>query len=155
MPERLSMQAALEVLDTRILDVIKHLDAMPPVKLWERFRSLFADLRYAHETDDQVEASALIRQLQALIERGGAESAAWVDLRGMFLERARIVESERRLLIDAKQYVTKERAMIMLTRVMGVIERHVTDPRVMGAIAEDFSALANTPSTDDRQPEPG
>ena len=88
------------------------------------------------------------RQL-AVSELGGfgvanladADYQAWREVGSVIEQRRKLVESERKRLIEMQQTLTAEKAMLLLGAVLGVIKEHVQDRNTLHAISRGIEQL--------------
>lgn len=140
-PELLELRNEIGVLDARLADVLKRVDTGESGRLWARLRETYEALREAQATGDADKARDHARRLGQLIESGSSDWAAWAEVRSLIDQRRRTVESERKRLVEMQQMITQERAMVLMTAVVDVIRRNVSDRGALAAISADLRAL--------------
>ena len=73
-------------------------------------------------------------------------SVVWDDLCRLLDQRRKLVESERRRMVEMHQMLTTEEAMTLLAAVVDSLRRHVVDRKVLAAVSADLTRLvAHTP----------
>ena len=60
-------------------------------------------------------------------------------------QRRKLVESERRRLVDRQQVLTVERALVLIGAIAGIIKAHVKDRATLAAISADLERLVQQP----------
>lgn len=112
-----------------------------PARLLERYQTALADpdLLAMHD-----EIALLDAQLQEIV----AGDPDWETVVLLVEQRRRLVESERKRLIDLQQVVTAGEAVALATQLIDVVRRHVTDRETLAAIGREFGALL---TRDDRR----
>ena len=78
-----------------------------------------------------------------LLTRGAADHAVWSEITALLDQRRRLVESERRRLLETDQLVTVERVMVLIAAVADIVKRYVTDRQALAAISEELRRLAD------------
>lgn len=56
-------------------------------------------------------------------------------------QRRRLVETERKRLVDMQQMITSEQAMLLVGALVGIIRARVNDPSTLAAIQSDINGL--------------
>jgi len=74
--------------------------------------------------------------------------STWGEIRAVIHDRRSLVESERKRLVEMQQMITGEQAMLLITRLYDVVNRHVRDPLERKAIAADLGRFTVSPSDD-------
>lgn len=140
-PDLLNLRGEISLTDTRLADVLARVDTGESGRLWRTLRETHTALIRARVDRDDAAVQVHMRALGDLIGKGFADTVAWSEIAGLIDQRRRLVESERKRLIDMQQMLTVERAMALLGAVVEVVRRHVTDPKALRAVAEDLTRL--------------
>jgi hypothetical protein len=78
----------------------------------------------------------------SLIEKQSQQRLFSITALGQLLEqRRRLVESEHKRLIAMEQMITAEQAMLLVTRLVGIVNDRISDNGIRAAIAADLRAL--------------
>lgn len=67
--------------------------------------------------------------------------SAWAELRNLIEQRRKLVESERKRLMELEQMIPADRAITLIASILDIIKRHVHDVGILAAIQEDFRIL--------------
>ena len=122
-----------------------------PDRLAERYHRALADPGILR-LDDEI---ALVdAQLQVRLEglpTAGMSKATAAAVRDLIEQRRKLVDTERRRLMDEERVVTVERLMLLMTAIIDIIRRHVPSPEVRAKISDELRLLAGGSGTD---PEP-
>lgn len=110
-----------------------------PAQLSERYREALADTDLLSLRDDIALVDARVTELLETLEDN---PAAWDAITDLFETRRKLVDSERRRLVDLQQMMTAEQAMTMLAVIVDIVKQHVTDPAELQAIAQDIGRIA-------------
>jgi hypothetical protein len=153
-PDLLALREEVGLLDTRLLDLISRVDTGESGAIWEALQDAYADLQAAQRIKDAtirgVKLSEALGVIGELIMRGHTDYAAWNEIGQMLEARRKLVESERRRLVEMQQMVTTERAMVLLAAVVGIIKEHITDRAQLSAISNGITNLITIGATDER-----
>ena len=135
--ELLALREDVALVDARLSDVLGRADTGEAGRHWHRL----SDLWHIAETGDQADKVDAINEIGRTIKRGVSDYAVWDEVGKLLEQRRRLVESERKRLVDMQQMITTERAMLLLSATVDIIRRHVTDRDTMSAINAEFRTL--------------
>jgi hypothetical protein len=135
----LAMRQELALLDARLADVLQRVDTGESGALWKNVQDAFRD--FERERNSEREFVAW-KRLASTIQDGMADYAAWQEVGRLIDQRQRLAESERKRLVDMRQMITAERAMVLLAAITDTIRRHVSDRSTLAAISADLARLA-------------
>ena len=82
-----------------------------------------------------------IAKVTRLVRTGVKEWYIWTDIINLVENRRRLVETERRLLVDMQRLVDTEDVMILLDALMDSVKSNVSDRDTRKAIQSDFLRL--------------
>lgn len=144
-PELLALREDIALIDSRLADLLKRVDSGEAGSIWKLLQSAWRAYVKAQKGDDPVEAAAAFADVDDLIQKGLMDHAAWSEIAGLLEQRRRLVESERKRLVDMQQMLTAEQAMVFVTAVTDAVRRHVTDRKTLTAIARELVQLTSVP----------
>jgi hypothetical protein len=140
-PNLLALRDEIGLTDARLADVLSRVDRGDSSALWKQAAS---------ELDAVIQARMLgmpdttpMGALRRTLNKGIADWAAWDEVAKLLEQRRRLVESERKRLVDMQQTITAERAMLLIAAIAGVIRAHVDDRAVLSAITADIGKLVD------------
>lgn len=137
-PRLLELAEDIALLDARVADVLGRVDTGESGAIWQALQKAVADFRKATKKEDK---DAAILYIFHLIERGNDDYQAWQDVRGLLDQRRRLVESERKRLVESHQMISSERAMVLIAAIVDTVRRHVTDRGALAAISTDIGKI--------------
>lgn len=139
-PDLLNLQSEINLVDTRITELLERIDIDGAGALWERVAWLYGDMQQA--VDESLDdLPALVDKLGEIVRRAKADQQAWDAIHPVVEQRRRLVESEQKRRVAMQDMVTSEQAMLLVSALLSAVNRHVNDPLVRGAIASEFGAL--------------
>ena len=95
------------------------------------------DREWVKKDGDGMEAA--LAEMRRLMTQGASDWAAWRVIIGDLIESKRkLVDTEQKRITLAHESLTADRAMLLLTQVVQILQRHITDRRILGAIAADI-----------------
>ena len=137
----LEQRDEVAVLEARLVDVLGRVESGESGAVWIRLGKQLAAYRAARRSGESGTAAAALAELEDLVDRGLADYAAWSEIRSLIEQRRRLVESERKRLVELQQMITTEQAMTLLAAVADTVRTHVTDRDALAAISADLGRL--------------
>jgi hypothetical protein len=142
-PELLELREHIALTDARITDLLSRVDTGESGQLWRQAQAAMHRFR-REQAHGHIEAmQRALGWIERLITEGAADYAAWQEVVGLIEQRRKLVESEQRRLTMAHDTLTAEQAMTLVAQMVAIIQRHVPDRVVLGAIAHDVQGLVH------------
>lgn len=141
--ELLALREDIALLDARLEDLLARVDTGESGRLWQAAQQAFWKFRAASDSKRPEKMREALIELEHTIGRGVSDYAAWNEITAMLEQRRKLVESERRRLVDMQQMITTERTMVLLAAVVDTVRKHVEDRNALSAIAADIRALVS------------
>lgn len=139
----ISLRSSAALLDTRLIEVLQRAQATGfGAEQLRKIKSLLDEVSRAFADQDTAAHAVAVAAIERIANSGLAEQAAWREVREIVQEKRLVADSERKRMLDAKQFVTAEQAYALVTRVMHVVTTHVTDRAALAAISDEFAKLA-------------
>jgi hypothetical protein len=156
-PELLSLREELGLVDLRLIELVEGLKSKNVPATWQHLKDMATNVRLGIDsrppliTDDQKLAriKTLEMQLNGIlmqIDKGATDSEAWTDLFAAMQMRTKLVEAERRRVVDAHRVLTAEEVRNMMVFLADTIRLHVSNDRERRAVFQAISTLLATPS---------
>jgi hypothetical protein len=145
-PDLLALSAEIHVIDSRIADVLGRVDTGESGETWRAANKAYQDMLAARASNEPLELIGAEERLKDLLAKGLHDSAAWDEVLGLVERRRKLVESERKRLLEAQQYVTVERALLYTQALLESVKSNVSDPAILNRIQTDFSRLVGATS---------
>ncbi len=143
-PEILALKMDISLVDARLDDLLSRVDTGESGALWKTAHSAFIDFRSANASGDQDKMTVALTELNRILNLGVQDYKAWDEIGTMLEQRRKLVESERKRLLDMEMVITVERQMILLAGVVSIIKDNVTDRKILSAISADIRKLVPT-----------
>jgi hypothetical protein len=140
-PKLMELRGDIATVDARIIDLLKRVDTGEAGSIWIELQSAWVRLARAQARADADTYKIAFDDVGRLVNKGGQDTAAWVEIGAMIDRRRKLVVSESRRLETMHQTLSIEKAMLLLANVVDTIRRHVLDRRVLNAIAIDVQRL--------------
>jgi hypothetical protein len=146
-PDLLAMRDEVALFDARLAELLGRLDTGESATRWLQVQA-FVDELASEPGEDVDELVSRLAKLQQLVRAGSTEADLWSEIGSLVEQRRKLVESERKRLVDLQQVITAERAMTLIALITDSVRRHVRDRDALAAISADLGALLTAPGTD-------
>lgn len=140
-PDLLALREDIALIDARLADLLGRVDRGEPGALWQAVSDAWDTFRRKRGGTQEQDAFMALAQA---IEDGMTDFEAWAEIHTILEQRRKLVESERKRLVEMRQMVTVEQAMTFVAAIQESVRRHVTDRETLALIASDMAALAQT-----------
>ena len=145
-PDKLVLDADIALIDSRLNDVLRKVDSGESGRLWSELRETVREYEAAQRARDTAAVALAVNTLVDLVKRGQHDSAAWAEVTGLIERRRKLVESERKRLVEAQQLVHVEQAAALLALLVDAVRRHVRDDATLRAITHEYARLTGSRS---------
>lgn len=142
-PALLELRADVALLDARLADILTRVDTGESGALWTTLQNHRRDVLAAKRVGDSVAQAVALNALLETVGQGHADYRAWQEIGALLEQRRKLVESERKRLIEAQQTLTVEKAMLLIGAISGIIKAHVHDRAILAAIGRDIEGLVS------------
>lgn len=139
--ELLALREEISLIDSRLSDLLKRVDTNEAGHWWKELQRVYKEYREAEGKADLPAMRAALYQWGDIVRLGTSDYAAWNEVYNVLEQRRKLVESERKRLVEMQQMITSERAMLLISALVGVVRDHVTDPIILKAISADVGKL--------------
>lgn len=143
----LQQRQEISLLDSRITDLLTRVDTGESGRLWDRLGKSHAEFAAARHLGKVPEMQEKLAEMEALIAAGRHDADAWRELQGALDLRRKIVESERRRLLDAQQSVTAEQLTGFMTAMLELLDHEIKDRKILSRISEKLYLMATVDTT--------
>jgi hypothetical protein len=137
----LVLRDEVAVVDTRLAELLSKLDSGESGAAWSEALAQHAALRLALASGDSLAQATALDALDKALKRGQAGYHAWREVGEMLDLRRKLVESERKRLVQLSQMVTAEQAMVLLMAVTRLVKEHVDDQKALIAISDGIRRI--------------
>lgn len=138
-PLLLSLRPEIALLDTRIAGVLETVALGGPD--WLAAQAAIVEFESGIAAGDNARVQRAFTTLKGAVLSGTKEEQTFAELRDLFKDRARLVESERKRLVEMQQMLTLDSALLLIDRVLDAIRRNVADQDTRQRIQTDVTRL--------------
>ena len=153
-PCLLELRSEIALVEARIADLLSRVDSGESGQSWKAAHRAFEKLMKAladHLTEKEQYA---VSALGDALSHGQEDYAAWHDLGVEIDRKRRLSEYESKRLVEARQMIPLEQALVMITALTHAVRKHVTDRETLVSINAEFSRLLHQ-EVADGMPETG
>lgn len=142
----LELDHDIALVDARLSDLLGRADTGEAGKLWEKAQRANDDIRKALHNENYGGVMIASEELDRLIGDRLMDYQAWNEITSLLDQRRKLVESQRKRLIESQQMITSEQAMTFVVALTDIIRRNVTDRTTLNAISIEMSKLISVPA---------
>ena len=124
-PDLLNLRWEVGLVDARIADLLKRVDSGEAGIMWGKLDELRLRFEQAQMQGRAKTSAQAVQEMMILVARGSSDFAAWDEVIGLVEKRRRLVESERKRMVEMHQMVAVERALVMVDQLARSVREHV------------------------------
>lgn len=137
----LSLREDVALVDVKIAEIV---ETIHEPASWDEAYGAFERLRLAVTQKDAGRMTEALNDLEKPFDSFKGEKAAWDDLLRILENRRKLVESERKRMVELQQYVAVERIMGFVNSLQEILHRNVNDPDKRRVIATEIRRLVGS-----------
>lgn len=152
-PDLLELRSEIALTDARISELVGRVDSGESGALWGQLSELTDKADTARIRGDTAGLAAVLNILFDAIRGGVQDWATWAEVFGLLEVRRRLVESERKRLVEMHQMVQVERAMVLVDQLALSVREHVVANcdsgvarLVLSGVQTDIARIVGSPS---------
>jgi hypothetical protein len=134
----LELRDEIALIDSRIQEAVSALSTNESGAAWVKLAECSLEMTKAQQSGDMVRLAVVLTDVQHVISMGAGDYQQWKEIREFIADRQRLVESERKRLVDLQQMMTQERVLALIGMVISSVKRNVVDANSLRAISEDI-----------------
>ena len=140
-PELTSLWEEIALVQVRIFELLQRLNTGESGELWARLKRTSRNLSDARRKGDDATAAKLALKLGQIIDEGNAQEDVWRELLDVIERKSELASREWRRMVHLEQFISAERAIVLITAVVDVVKQHVTDRQTLSQISREIGAL--------------
>jgi hypothetical protein len=142
----LEQREEIALLGTRLQELLGQLtDMSQRDALWQKLGKLWSELMTAAREGKKEKQQEAANEIEALINGTSNDTAVWFEIQEVIEQRRKLVESERKRMVEAQEFVSVEQAMMVAHFLMDSINRHVSNNDEKRAIQADLISVYGRP----------
>lgn len=140
-PHKLELNSEISLVEARLSELLQRVDRSVAYNQVEALRREYKVLKEALARGDLKGATFASDAYGTLLDEQYSDYAAWQEIINLVDQRRRLVESERKRLVEANLVVTSEEALRIVTGLLQAVKTYVTDKKVLANIQAEFTKL--------------
>ena len=140
--ELLNLRSDIALLYARLTDLLSDVETAASAELWLELGAAFESLRGALKKQDARATRRALTNMEMLISRGVGQADTWTEVYDVLERRRKLIESERKRLVDMHQMISVEKALTMIANIQSVIKENVKDKDALRAISQALRDLS-------------
>ena len=140
-PELTSLRAELALVELRITVLLRRLNSDESGRPWARLYRTYTELVDARAKGNVPETTKLTLKLGQMLKEGNSQEQLWRELLDTIQRKADVASREWRRMAHLEQFISAERAIVLITAVVDVVKQHVTDRQTLSLISREIGAL--------------
>lgn len=139
--ELLSLREEVALLDARMTDLLAQVNTGEAGEHWEKLSDLYQYILRAGRAKDTDGLNVGLTRMGTVLREAKGSYEAWGEVGRLMEQRRRLVESERRRYVEMQQVITAERATLLISVLVDIVRRHISDRDTLSAIVSDVDKL--------------
>lgn len=139
--ELLALREEVSLVDSRLAELLHRLDTNEAGHWWKELKRIHGEYMDAERKAEIPLMRFWLSEWGRVIDSGLNDYALWEEIQGVLEQRRKLVESERKRLIEMQMVITSEKAMLLISALVGIVKTHVADTSTLAAISADVGKL--------------
>lgn len=140
-PNKLALDNEIALIDSRLKDLLRRVDVGESAHAWKQLRETVREYDAARLAGDATGTALAVNTLMDQVRKGGGDIAAWNEIMGLVERRRRLVESERKRLVQAQQLIASAEVLGLLHVIALAVKQHVRDPKAVAAVTAEIARV--------------
>lgn len=137
----LNLKYEIGLVDTRIAELLEQDEAGGSADLWLSLQQQHRVMDAASRREDVEKWTEAFKAIGEIIDTGVRANMHWQQITDLLEQRRKLVDTERRRLVDMQQMITSEQAMVLVSALISIIREEVTDRNVLTRLQARISGL--------------
>ncbi len=140
-PQIEDLRAEIALIDARTSELLSNLDTERYGTGWDEIKNARDSISAAMKSGDPTLMISAFTELDSAVNTAYDNSNTWEMIVKLFEQRRKLIETLRKVQLDAETTITAERMTMLIAAVGRIIQAHVTDRKKIGAISTDIGIL--------------
>lgn len=140
-PDLLVLRDEIGLIDARVAELMGRISTGENAVTWMMLRDRFAELEKAMKSGDPAKTIETMGAVKAVVNTAIGDYLVWSEIQGGLEQRRKLVESERKRLVEIQAFIDARSAMTLVASIIDVIRRNVKDRRELSQITQELSIL--------------
>jgi len=143
----LQLRQEIGLVDARISDLLTRVDTGESGRLWTKLKQTHAEFNKARSLGKIDEMQERLAELGGLIAAGQKDVEIWDEVNRALDLRRKLVESERKRIIETQQSVTAEQITDFMTVLLDILASEVKDRPTLNRLANRLLEIVPSEAT--------
>jgi hypothetical protein len=139
--ELLSSREEIALLSARVAELAGRLRFGDSGSLWADLRDVYDELQAAMNKNEVERMTACLLRMGDIIRMGNDNEGMWSEIRDTCETLNRVRASENKRQVELRQLIAAPQAIALMMAVVQIVQRNVTDARVLNRIQREVSLL--------------
>jgi hypothetical protein len=148
-PELLAIVGEINLVDARLRELLGKIDSGESGAAWKLLKQSASEYRKSLRDRDTEAMGLAIANMLRLIDKGAGEYRVWQEIGTQIDRRAELVVREHRRMVDNDELVDRDRILVLLSALAGVVREHVQDKATRAAISDGLTRILATSNLSD------
>ena len=141
--ELLNLRSEIALVDARTGELLQQIQTGESGRIWEAVGKVNKNLSLSIQAGDAIWMKECLGELNELVSAGQRDYSVWHEISKNIEQRRKLVESERKRLVEMQQMITIERAMLLVAAIVDVVRENVRDAKTLQSISTDITRLVS------------
>lgn len=141
--DRLSLKNEIGILDVRLAELVERSGELKGKQDWKYLRTLFNKYLQAQKSGETDTELSALRDMEAMIEAEMEDYNLWGEIENLTDKRRKLVESERKKMLESEQYVPIEQVMVLIGALTDIVTQEVREEEAIRKISRRFNTIVN------------
>lgn len=134
----------IALLDARISLLSEQLSNADGIRLYEQMVEVKIELEELVDKDEvsKKDLSAFSSRMSDLLTEAKGERRRWREIYDVMEVRRRLIESDRKRMLEQQEYLTKQQAQVLVATLINVLHKNIPDAITLRNIAAEFDAIS-------------
>lgn len=139
----LQLKDEIALIDARMGEKIEGLGREPMIKQWEQIEQIIGKMFLSIRKQDIEEMFKSLVEASKVLEVSKETREGWNEIYLLIEQRRKLVESERKQMIELEQFIAAEKLTTLVKAILTVITDNVKDATTRKAIAWQIGSLVS------------
>ena len=140
-PDLLVLRDEIGLIDARVGELMGRISTGENAVTWAILKDRFDELKKSIRAGDTAKTIASLNAVEVVVNTAIGDYLVWGEIQNGLEQRRKLVESERKRLVEIQAFIDARAAMTLVASIVDVIRRNVKDRRELSQITQELSIL--------------
>ena len=137
----LTLKSEINLIDTRLLELVEKVGKSKGRREYKELIKLFDSFVFHKRNGNSKDQEVALAKLEVFLAEEQSDMEIWDEITNHVELRRKLVESERKRMLEAEQYLTVEQVMVLIGALTDIVVNEVEDEDTVNRIAKKFGAI--------------